>query len=141
MARPRAKKLAKGDRLTLYISDLIDEEILDFINNQTELTSTFMMGIIKLYQDNGNVDLADYLPRKYTAKAISPQLLETTPSIKIQEEKGIEVVKKVSEVDEVNEVQPQEDVKEVRVEEPAAPSEVGPPSTNMFNFAKALNKQ
>ncbi|MBQ0139381.1 MAG: hypothetical protein KBT36_08800 [Kurthia sp.] len=75
MSRSRKKILKYGDRFNIYVSELVDDEILDFINLQSDLTATVMAGIIKLYQENGKVDLVNYLPRTYSINSSIPSLL------------------------------------------------------------------
>lgn len=72
MARSRKKVLAYGDRFNIYISELIDQELLDFINKQTDLTATIMTGLIKLYQEHGDENLANILPRSYSVHSYIP---------------------------------------------------------------------
>ncbi|MFV1456797.1 hypothetical protein [Bacillus mycoides] len=62
-----ARKVYKaGDRANVYIKKDIAEEMLDFINNQSDLTMFFLYAAQQLHKQIGHTDVAEILPRKYT---------------------------------------------------------------------------
>ncbi|PFK20862.1 hypothetical protein [Bacillus cereus] len=62
-----ARKVYKaGDRANVYIKKDISQEMLDFINNQSDLTMFFLYAAQQLHKQIGNTDVAEILPRKYT---------------------------------------------------------------------------
>jgi len=62
-----ARKVYKaGDRANVYIKKDISQEMLDFINTQSDLTMFFLYAAQQLHKQIGNTDIAEILPRKYT---------------------------------------------------------------------------
>lgn len=62
-----ARKVYKaGDRANVYIKKDISQEMLDFINTQSDLTMFFLYAAQQLHKQIGNTDVAEILPRKYT---------------------------------------------------------------------------
>lgn len=80
-----ARKVYKaGDRANVYIKKDISQEMLDFINNQSDLTMFFLYAAQQLHKQIGNTDVAEILPRKYTFSLDS----ETKPLPIIQDEES-----------------------------------------------------
>ncbi|EEM48117.1 hypothetical protein P4G85_22300 [Bacillus cereus] len=62
-----ARKVYKaGDRANVYIKKDISEEMIDFINKQSDLTMFFLYAAQQLHKQIGDTDVAEILPRKYT---------------------------------------------------------------------------
>ncbi|MEK4678205.1 hypothetical protein [Bacillus sp. FSL K6-2944] len=62
-----ARKVYKaGDRANVYIKKDISQEMLDFINTQSDLTMFFLYAAQQLHKQIGDTDVAEILPRKYT---------------------------------------------------------------------------
>ncbi|MEX3625051.1 hypothetical protein [Viridibacillus arvi] len=66
MARKRTKKLTNGDFLTIYLNNTVDDEFLDYINKQSDLTGFLIFAAMQLYEQTGNIDVVDMLPRRYS---------------------------------------------------------------------------
>lgn len=63
--RDKEKKLEHGARFNVYINKTVDDELLNFINMQSDLTGANMFGLMLLYKEYGMCDMLDYLPRTY----------------------------------------------------------------------------
>lgn len=66
------KKYKHGDRVNFYISKKTPDKLLDFINNQSDLTIFVLLAIQELYKETGNVDLSNYIPRNFTFNLDEP---------------------------------------------------------------------
>ncbi|MBJ8055042.1 hypothetical protein JDS87_24625 [Bacillus cereus] len=55
-----------GNRVNVYIKKDISQEMLDFINKQSDLTMFFLYAAQQLHKQIGDTDVAEILPRKYT---------------------------------------------------------------------------
>ncbi|MFC5775515.1 hypothetical protein [Ectobacillus antri] len=61
----RTKVYGAGDRLNVYLKQNVSENMLNWINKQSDLTTFFLYAAQQLYEKTGNVDIAEILPRKY----------------------------------------------------------------------------
>lgn len=68
----KKKVYTNGERLQVYINQKVDQNILDFINKQSDISSAAMLGYVILYQMFGDVDIVDHLPRTFTANTVVP---------------------------------------------------------------------
>ncbi|MFJ7982170.1 hypothetical protein ACIQ1D_18070 [Lysinibacillus xylanilyticus] len=74
MSKRRTTKYEHGDRYQVYINRTVDDELLSFINKQSDISGASMLGLILLYQMYGNTDIDDLLPRNYRVNANIPNL-------------------------------------------------------------------
>ncbi|WP_028401062.1 hypothetical protein [Ectobacillus panaciterrae] len=61
----RRKEYKAGDRINVYIKRNVSPEMIDWINEQSDITTFFLYAAQQLYEKTGNVDIAEILPRKY----------------------------------------------------------------------------
>ncbi|WP_281217333.1 hypothetical protein [Lysinibacillus capsici] len=93
MSKRRTTKYEHGDRYQVYINRTVDDELLTFINKQSDISGASMLGLILLYQMYGNTDIDDLLPRNYRVNARIPNFNNImsspiqTNEVKIQETK------------------------------------------------------
>lgn len=93
MSKRRTTKYEHGDRYQVYINRTVDDELLAFINKQSDISGASMLGLILLYQMYGNTDIDDLLPRNYRVNARIPNFNNImsspiqTNEVKIQETK------------------------------------------------------
>lgn len=93
MSKRRTTKYEHGDRYQVYINRTVDDELLTFINKQSDISGASMLGLILLYQMYGNTDIDDLLPRNYRVNARIPNFDNIisspiqTNEVKIQETK------------------------------------------------------
>lgn len=80
MARKRTKKLENGDSAHLYISQQVPAELLDYLNKQSDLSNFFMYAAVKLYEQTGNVDVANFMPRRFALSDTHPIQVQPTPT-------------------------------------------------------------
>lgn len=79
MSKRRSTKYEHGDRYQVYINRTVDDELLSFINKQSDISGASMLGLILLYQTYGNIDIDDLLPRNYRVNANIPNLNNNIP--------------------------------------------------------------
>ena len=60
----KRKEIKHGERINIYIKKDVSQEMLDWINNQSDVTSFFLYAALQLYKETGNVDLATVIPMK-----------------------------------------------------------------------------
>lgn len=65
MGRKRQKVLDVGDRFQTYISSAAHEDLISFINKQSDLSSTVLFGFLVLQAKYGDRDITDFLPRTF----------------------------------------------------------------------------
>ena len=73
----RRKEYKAGDRVNIYIKRNVSQDMVDWINEQSDITTFFLYAAQQLYEKTGNVDVAEILPRKYDFSldsAITPAL-------------------------------------------------------------------
>lgn len=79
MSKRRTTKYKHGDRYQVYINRTVDDELLSFINKQSDISGASMLGLILLYQLYGNTDIDDMLPRNYRVNANIPNFNNNVP--------------------------------------------------------------
>lgn len=79
MSKRRTTKYEHGDRYQVYINRTVDDELLSFINKQSDISGASMLGLILLYQMYGNTDIDDLLPRNYRVNAHIPNFNNNVP--------------------------------------------------------------
>ncbi|WEA41712.1 hypothetical protein [Lysinibacillus fusiformis] len=79
MSKRRTTKYEHGDRYQVYINRTVDDELLSFINKQSDISGASMLGLILLYQMYGNTDIDDLLPRNYRVNAYIPNFNNNVP--------------------------------------------------------------
>ncbi|HDX9577645.1 TPA: hypothetical protein ROX88_001142 [Bacillus pseudomycoides] len=86
-----ARKVYKaGDRANIYIKKDISEEMLEFINKQSDLTMFFLYAAQQLHKQIGDTDVAEILPRKYTFSLnAETRPLTTIPTKQNEESKSV----------------------------------------------------
>lgn len=107
MSKRRTTKYEHGDRYQVYINRTVDDELLSFINKQSDISGASMLGLILLYQMYGNTDIDDLLPRNYRVNANIPNLNINVPiSIPTKEVNVLEtkVVASEGETDSSNDI-------------------------------------
>jgi len=72
VSKRRTTNYEHGDRYQVYINRTVDDELLSFINKQSDISGASMLGLILLYQMYGNIDIDDMLPRNYRVNAHIP---------------------------------------------------------------------
>lgn len=65
MAKKVRKIYREGDRTTFYLKKGFPEEMLDWINGQSDIQLLFEYALDHLFQEAGPVDIASILPRTY----------------------------------------------------------------------------
>ncbi len=80
MSKRRTTNYEHGDRYQVYINRTVDDELLTFINKQSDISGASMLGLILLYQMYGNTDIDDMLPRNYRVNANIPNLNINVPT-------------------------------------------------------------
>ena len=61
----RRKEYKAGDRVNIYIKRNVSQDMVDWINEQSDITTFFLYAAQQLYEKTGSVDIAEILPRKY----------------------------------------------------------------------------
>jgi len=79
VSKRRTTKYEHGDRYQVYINRTVDDELLSFINKQSDISGASMLGLILLYQMYGNTDIDDLLPRNYRVNAHIPNFNNNVP--------------------------------------------------------------
>lgn len=72
MGKKRSKVYAPGQTLTAYINNTVDDEMLEWLNKQTDVTGLIFLGLLNLYKQTGNIDVVDYIPRRYSSDVPLP---------------------------------------------------------------------
>ncbi|MFY0519305.1 hypothetical protein ACOMCU_15980 [Lysinibacillus sp. UGB7] len=80
MSKRRTTKYEHGDRYQVYINRTVDDELLSFINKQSDISGASMLGLIVLYQLYGMTDIDDLLPRNYRVNAQVPNFNINIPN-------------------------------------------------------------
>ncbi|PIJ98057.1 hypothetical protein [Lysinibacillus sphaericus] len=80
MSKRRTTKYEHGDRYQVYINRTVDDELLSFINKQSDISGASMLGLILLYQMYGNIDIDDMLPRNYRVNSNIPNSTINVPN-------------------------------------------------------------
>ncbi|WDV09189.1 hypothetical protein [Lysinibacillus irui] len=80
MSKRRTTKYEHGDRYQVYINRTVDDELLSFINKQSDISGASMLGLILLYQMYGNTDIDDMLPRNYRVNSNIPNSTINVPN-------------------------------------------------------------
>lgn|GEM_PF-1825630 len=80
MSKRRTTKYEHGDRYQVYINRTVDDELLSFINKQSDISGASMLGLILLYQMYGNIDIDDMLPRNYRVNSKIPNSTINVPN-------------------------------------------------------------
>lgn len=112
MSKRRTTKYEHGDRYQVYINRTVDDELLTFINKQSDISGASMLGLILLYQMYGNTDIDDLLPRNYRVNARIPNFNNImsspiqTNEVKIQETK---VLSSENNIDNLNDTEREEE--------------------------------
>lgn len=96
MSKRRTTKYEHGDRYQVYINRTVDDELLSFINKQSDISGASMLGLILLYQMYGNTDIDDLLPRNYRVNAHIPNFNNNVPISHQTNEVIVPEVKNVS---------------------------------------------
>lgn len=96
MSKRRTTKYEHGDRYQVYINRTVDDELLSFINKQSDISGASMLGLILLYQMYGNTDIDDLLPRNYRVNAHIPNFNNNVPILHQTNEVIVPEVKNVS---------------------------------------------
>lgn len=63
---PKKESLEHGKRFSYYFTKDFPQEMLDWLNGQSDRNLAFTYALDRLYQEMGNQDLADVLPRNYS---------------------------------------------------------------------------
>ena len=119
MARKRTKKLENGDSAHLYISQQVPAELLDYLNKQSDLSNFFMYAAVKLYEQTGNVDVANFMPRRFTLSDTHPIQVQPTPTTQYVVQQPIAQEQMMQQV--------QQQVQQPIVQEPIAQQQVQQP--------------
>lgn len=77
MSKRRTTQYEHGERFQVYINRTVDDELLSFINKQSDISGASMLGLILLYQLYGSNDISDLLPRNYRVNAHIPNFNNT----------------------------------------------------------------
>jgi len=80
VSKRRTTKYEHGDRYQVYINRTVDDELLSFINKQSDISGASMLGLILLYQMYGNIDIDDMLPRNYRVNSKIPNSTINVPN-------------------------------------------------------------
>ncbi|MER2005883.1 MAG: hypothetical protein ABS939_00405 [Psychrobacillus sp.] len=72
MSRKRTREYKNGDTLTAYINNTVDENLLDWLNKQSDVTGAIFLALLKLYEETGHIDVVDYIPRRYSVDVPLP---------------------------------------------------------------------
>ncbi|PFM75226.1 hypothetical protein COJ46_21990 [Bacillus sp. AFS077874] len=72
MARKRNKTYQQGERINIYLSQDVNQEFIDWINSQSDLSSFFLYAAQKLYDQTGYIDVSEIMPRKINFDISSP---------------------------------------------------------------------
>lgn len=72
MARKRNKTYKQGERINIYLSQDVNQEFIDWINSQSDLSSFFLYAAQKLYDQTGFIDVSEIMPRKINFDISSP---------------------------------------------------------------------
>lgn len=67
MAR-KNKTYQHGDRLQVYLSNNLEQEFIDWINQQSDKSNFFLYAAAKLYEEHGPVDISPEIPRRLVLK-------------------------------------------------------------------------
>lgn len=62
---PKHKDLTQGSRFSFYFAKDFPQELLDWLNSQSDRNLVFTYALDLLYQHIGNRNLAEILPRNY----------------------------------------------------------------------------
>lgn len=65
MAKKLRKPVKHGSRITYYVKDEFPQEMLDWMNGQSDLPLLFDYALDRLFQEVGYQDIASLLPRNY----------------------------------------------------------------------------
>jgi hypothetical protein len=83
MAKLR-KPIKHGSRITFYVKDEFPQEMLDWMNGQSDLPLLFDYALERLFQEVGYQDIASLLPRNYqVGKGIQASLKGTRAEIPV----------------------------------------------------------
>lgn len=102
MSKRRTTKYEHGDRYQVYINRTVDDELLSFINKQSDISGASMLGLILLYQMYGNTDIDDLLPRNYRVNAHIPNFNNNVPISIHSNEAIVPEMKNVSSENEID---------------------------------------
>ena len=70
------KAYKHGSRLGVHITKLVDEDFLEFLNKQTNISGVALLGLLELYRTYGEVDLIELVPRRFSLNSARPIPLE-----------------------------------------------------------------
>lgn len=87
MARRTNKKTyAQGDRVNIYLSKGVSQEFINWMNQQTDLSTFFLYAAAKLHEEVGSINVADIAPRRINIDTSSEESVEeSTPAEKSEE--------------------------------------------------------
>lgn len=71
----RSKVLGHGDRFQTYIGTAAHEDLISFINKQSDLSSTVLYGFLVLQAKYGDRDIRDYLPRTFNPEVFQEDFI------------------------------------------------------------------
>lgn len=76
----KPKNLKHGARIGVHLNKLIDDDFLDFMNTQSNLSGVALLGLLELYRKYGTVDLIDIVPQRFSLESGRPIPLEARQS-------------------------------------------------------------
>lgn len=82
MARTRSKKkYQKGERINIYLNRDLGQDMIDWINQQSDLSNFFLFAAQQLYKQTGAIDTIDIIPRRLTLETArsKEENIDTTP--------------------------------------------------------------
>ncbi|KIU09882.1 hypothetical protein SC09_contig10orf00068 [Bacillus subtilis] len=66
MGRRRKNQYEHGDRCQVFLSQNVDQSLINWINKQSEMSGFFLLAAQALYEKIGNVDSLAHLPRYFS---------------------------------------------------------------------------
>ncbi len=61
----RTAQYKHGDAPNIYLPKSVDEQVLNYINKQSDLSGFFLLGVLLLHERFGDGDLYDSIPRSF----------------------------------------------------------------------------